>query len=58
MPDYIVLGSNHHWFACWNWSEVIDLAKEMFEDGCSYVKVISNNQIEHWTVSDINTIKE
>lgn len=57
MPNYIVLGSNHHWFACWTWSEVVDLAKEMLKNGCEYVKVVQNNKVVHWDVGDINIIK-
>ena len=33
MPDYIILGSNHKWFACYNWDQAIKLAKEMFKNG-------------------------
>lgn len=49
MPDFIVLGSNHKWFACYNLNEAIELAKKMFKDGCEYVKVIRNNEVTHWT---------
>ena len=41
MPDYIVLGSNHKWFACYQWSEVQNLAKEMFKNGCDQSRVFS-----------------
>lgn len=57
MPDYIILGSNHKWFACYNWDQAIKLAKEMLKNGCEYVKVIKNNQITSWTTNDIKNIK-
>ena len=57
MPDYIVLGSNHKWSACYNWSQVIELAKGMFKNGCEYVSVIRNNRITSWTTNDIKNIK-
>ena len=53
MPDYIILGSNHKWFACYTWYQVVKLAKEMFKNGCDYVKVIKNNEVTHWTINDI-----
>ena len=53
MPDYIVLGSNHKWFACYNWNQVIEFAKEMFKNGCDYVKVIRFSEVTHWTKNDI-----
>ena len=53
MPDFIVLGSNHKWFACYNLNEAIELAKEMFKDGCDYVRVIRNNKVANWTTNDI-----
>lgn len=53
MPDFIVLGSNHKWFACYKWSDALDIAKEMFKSGCEYVKIIKNNEITHWTTNDI-----
>ena len=52
MPDYIVLGSNHKWFACYEWNEVLDIAREMFKNGCEYVKVIRTNEVAHWTTND------
>ena len=48
MPDFIVLGSNHKWFACYSLSEAFEITKEMFKDGCEYVKVIRNNEVTHW----------
>lgn len=53
MPDYIVLGSNHKWFACYNWNEAVELARKMFKNGCEYVKVMRNNEVTHWTTNDI-----
>ena len=53
MPDYIVLGSNHKWFACYTWYQVVKLAKEMLKNGCDYVRVIKNNEVAHWTINDI-----
>ena len=53
MPNYILLGSNHKWFACDTWNEAIKLAKEMFKNGCAYVKVIRNNEVAHWITNDI-----
>lgn len=53
MPDYIVLGSNHKWFACYNLNEALNIAREMFKNGCEYVKVIKNNEVTHWTTNDI-----
>ena len=53
MPDYIVLGSNHKWFACYEWNEVLDIAREMFKNGCEYVKVIRPDEVTHWTINDV-----
>lgn len=53
MPDFIVLGSNHEWFACFTWNEARSIAKEMFKNGCKYVKVISFIEVDHWTVDDV-----
>ena len=53
MPDFIVLGSDHKWFACYKWSDALNIAKEMFKSGCEYVKIIKNNEITHWTTNDI-----
>ena len=49
MPDFIVLGNDHQWFACFTWNEVQSLAKAMFKNGCEYVKVIRTDEVAHLT---------
>ena len=54
MPIFILLGSNHKWFACYSLDEAVEIAKEMFKNGCEYVKVLWNNEVMHWTESEMN----
>ena len=46
MPDYIILGSNHKWFACYTWNQVIELAKEMFKNDLDETIYSCDNVIE------------